>query len=165
MFKRGISAPVVPALLLFCAPALAATSAAGKSHKVDLSGLIDTVSSKGTVGVAGATETDAGTIAGAISGKATGQGAFYQNVTWRPGLQLLATGAAFDASGSVRFKLTAKFVAGPAGAKTLTYSGTATVTGGTGAFTNAHGTLTVSGVTLTADPDAATIKMTGTLTY
>jgi hypothetical protein len=146
------------------APALAATRAAGKRHGVSLSGLIDTVSSKGTLGTPGATETDAGILAGTISGKPTGQGAFYQNAIWESGPRLKATGAAFDANGSVRFKLTAKFVAGST-AGTFRYSGTATVTSGAGAFKNAHGTLKVTGTTLTSDPDAATIDMTGTLKY
>jgi hypothetical protein len=164
MFKRARAALVVPALLAAAAPALAASSAAGTSHKVGLSGLIDTVSSKGTLGAPGATETDAGILAGTISGKATARGAFYQNAVWESGLRLKATGAFFDANGSVRFKLTAQFGAGPTPG-TFSYTGTATVTRGAGAFRNAHGTLNVSGTTLTADPDAATINMAGTLKY
>jgi hypothetical protein len=165
MFKRSLSALLVPALLLLAAPALAAAGTAGESHKVDVKGLLDTISSKGPAGVAGATETDAGVLAGTASGKSIGHGVFYQNATWKSAAQVTATGAIFDAQGSVRFKLAAKFLPGPAGSGTLTYSGTARARGGTGAFTNAHGTLRVSGTTLTSDPDAATIKLTGTLTY
>ncbi|MBV9421475.1 MAG: hypothetical protein JOZ98_01060 [Solirubrobacterales bacterium] len=63
MFKRGILALVVQALLLLVAPTLAAASAAGKSHEVNLRDL-DMVSSTGTLGLPGAIETDAGTLAG-----------------------------------------------------------------------------------------------------
>jgi hypothetical protein len=160
MFRRAISALLVPASLLLTAPALAAASAAAKSQKVNVSGEIDTLSSKGPTGVPGATETDAGILAGTISGKPT-HGAFYQYATFRPGLTLTATGVVFDPSGSIRYKLSAKFV--PVSGGTLKYTGTVTATGGTGVFTNAHGVLSASGTTLTSDPDAATISITGTL--
>jgi hypothetical protein len=104
MFKRALAALVVPAWLAAAAPGLAAARAGGTSHKVSLSGLIDTISSKGTLGTPGATETDAGILAGTISGKPTGQAAFYQNAVWVSGLRLKATGATSDANGSVRFK-------------------------------------------------------------
>ena len=161
MFKRGISALVVPALLLLAAPALATASAA-KGHKVNLSGLIDTLSSTGTTGVPGSTETDAGMLIGTISGKPT-RGAFYQSVGWGSGLTLTGKGVAFDPNGSLRVKVSAKFV--PASGGVFSYTGKATATGGTGVFKDAHGTLTISGTSLTSDPDAATVNMTGTLKY
>ena len=45
MFKRALAALVVPAWLAAAAPGLAAARAGGTSHKVSLSGLIDTISS------------------------------------------------------------------------------------------------------------------------
>jgi hypothetical protein len=162
MFKRGISALVVPALLLLTASAVAAASAGAQSHTVNLRGLIDTISSTGTIGSPGATETDTGILSGTISGKST-KGAFYQYSTWGSGLMLTAHGVVFDPNGSIRYKLSAKFV--PASGGRLSYSGPVTATGGTGVYENVHGRLTTSGTTLKADPDAATISMKGTLTY
>jgi hypothetical protein len=161
MFKRSI-AVLVPVLLL-ALPAVAGASPAANSHTVKLAGLIDTISSKGATGVPGSTESDAGTSTGTISGKPTGTSAFYIQASWGSGLKLTGNGTAFYAAGSVRFKLAAKFV--PASGGTATYTGTLNVTGGTGAFKGAHGTLSTSGTTLTSDPDAATIKVTGKLKY
>lgn len=162
MFRRGISAFAVPALLLLAMPGLASARTATKSHKVNVAGYIDTVTSTGATGVPGTRETDAGLFAGTISGKPI-KGAFYQNSTWGSGLMLTATGVVFDPSGSIRVKLTAKFVPGSGGR--FTYSGTVTANGGTGAYKNAHGTARTSGTTLTSDPDAATFNLTGTLKY
>jgi hypothetical protein len=161
MFKRRISTLVVPALLLLVGPAIA-TASATKRHKVKLSGLIDTLSSKGATGVPRATETDSGILTGTISGKPT-RGAFYQSATWGSGLTLTGKGVAFNPKGSIRFKASVKFV--PASGGTFSYSGKVTATGGTGIFKGARGTLSTSGTTLTSDPDGATIKMTGTLKY
>jgi hypothetical protein len=161
MFKRGI-AVLVPVLLLVL-PAVAGASPAANSHTVKLAGLIDTVSSKGATGVQGSTETDAGISTGTISGKPTGTSAFYLHAIWGSGLKLTGNGTAFYAVGSVRFKLAAKFA--PASGGGFTYTGTITVTGGTGAFKRAHGSLGTSGTTLPSDPDAATINATGTLKY
>jgi hypothetical protein len=160
MFKRGISTLVVPALLLLAAPAVATANA--KSHTVNLRGLIDTISSKGTLGTPGATETDSGILTGTISSKST-QGAFYQYATWGSGLTLTAKGVTFDPNGSIRFKASVKFV--PATGGTFSYSGTVTATDGTGVYKHAHGSLSAKGTTLTSDPDAATISMAGTLKY
>jgi hypothetical protein len=162
IFRRAISALIVPALLLLAAPALATASAAAKSHKVNLNGVIDTVASKGATGTPGATETDVAILAGTISGKST-RGALYQYSTWGSGLTLTGNGVVFDPNGSIRFKTSAKFV--PASGGTATYSGTVTATGGTGAYKHVHGTLRTSGTTLTSDPDAATINVSGTLRY
>ena len=60
-------------------------------------------------------------------------------------------------------KVSAKFV--PASGGVFSYTGKATATGGTGVFKDAHGTLTISGTSMTSDPDAATVNMTGTLKY
>lgn len=162
MSRRGISVFVVPALLLLAMPGLASARTAAKRHKVNVSGYIDTVTSKGTTGVPGSTETDAGLFAATISGKPT-KGAFYQNSTWGSGLMLTAKGVVFDPNGSIRVKLSAKFVPGSGG--TFSYSGTVTATGGTGVYKNAHGTARTSGTTLTSDPDAATFNVTGTFKY
>lgn len=162
MLRRCISAFMVPALLLLAIPAVAGALTAPKSHKVNVSGYIDTVTSKGATGVAGSTETDVGLFTGTISGKSA-KGAFYQSSTWESGLMLTGNGVVFDPNGSIRYKLSAKFVPGTAG--TFTYSGTITATGGTGAFKNAHGTASTSGRTLTSDPDAATFNITGKLKY
>jgi hypothetical protein len=162
MFRRGISAFVVPALLLLAVPGLASARTATKSHKVNVSGYIDTVTSNGATGVPGSTETDAGIFAGTISGKST-KGAFYQNSTWGSGLMLTAKGVVFDPQGSIRVKLSAKFVPGSGG--TFSYSGTVTATGGTGVYKHVHGTASTSGKTLTSDPDAATFNVTGTFKY
>jgi hypothetical protein len=161
MFKRGI-AVLVPVLLL-ALPTVAGASPAAKSHRVSLTGLIDTVTSHGILGTPGATEGDVGSVGGTISGKPTGGGAFYQNSFWGSGLKLTATGTAFDAAGSIRFKSVTKFT--PASGGTFSYTGTVTVTGGTGVFKGARGTLSESGTTLTSDPDAATINLVGKLKY
>lgn len=68
---RNITLLVVPALVLLAAPAVAGASADAKSHPVNLRGLIDTISSKGTTGTPGATETDSGIFGGTISGRST----------------------------------------------------------------------------------------------
>jgi hypothetical protein len=162
MLRRSISAFVVPALLLLAIPAIAGALIATKSHKVNVSGHIDTVTSKGAIGVPGSTEADTGLFTGTVSGKST-KGAFYQNATWGSGLMLTANGVVFDLNGSIRYKLSAKFAVATGG--TFTYAGTITATGGTGAFKNAHGTLSTSGTTLTSDPDAATFNITGKLKY
>jgi hypothetical protein len=162
MFRRGISAFVVPALLLLAMPGLASARTATKRHKVNVSGYIDTVTSNGAIGVPGSTETDAGIFAGTISGKST-KGAFYQNSTWGSGLTLTAKGVVFDPQGSIRVKLTTKFVPGSGG--TFSYSGTITATGGTGVYKHVHGTASTSGKTLTSDSDAARFNVTGTFTY
>ena len=76
---------------------------------------------------------------------------------------LTAKGVVFDPNGSIRVKLSAKFVPGSGG--TFSYSGTVTATGGTGIYKHAHGTASTSGTTLTSDPDAATFNVTGTFKY
>lgn len=162
MFRRAISALVIPALLLLAAPALAAAGTAVKRHKVSLSGLIDTVASKGATGTPGATETDVAILAGKVSGKST-RGALYQHSTFGSGLTLTGNGVVFDPNGSIRFKTSVKFV--PASGGTFKYSGTVTATGGTGVYKHVHGTLSTSGTTLTTDSDAATFNVSGTLRY
>jgi hypothetical protein len=154
---------VIPTLaLLAVVPAFAGATTHATSHKVKLSGLIDTLSSTGTVGVAGSKETDTGLLSGTISGKSV-TGAFYQTVTWGSGLTLKGNGMAFDPNGSLRATVAAKFTISGA---TESYTGTIKVTGGTGAYKGAHGTLQASGKAPTAsDPDAATINISGTLKY
>ena len=146
--------------------ALASRAPAGrtatKSHKVNVSGYIDTVTSNGATGMPGSTETDGGIFTGTISGKST-KGAFYQNSTWGSGLMLTAKGVIFDPKGSIRFKASTKFVAGSGG--TFSYTGTVTATGGTGLYRRVHGTVSTTGTTLTSDPHAATFNVTGTFKY
>lgn len=89
--------------------------------------------------------------------------AFYQYATFGSGLTLTGNGVAFDPSGSIRFKVPAKFA--PAAGGTVSYAGTFTATGGTGIYKDAHGTLSISGTTLTSDPDGATFNESGTLKY
>ena len=162
MFRRGISALVVPALLLLAAPAVA--TAGAESHTINLHGLIDTISSKGNAAAAapGATETDSGVLTGTISGKST-RVALYQYATWGSGLTLTSKGVAFDPDGSIRFEHSDKFVGATRG--TLSWSGTVTATGGTGVYKHAHGSLSTKITTLTSDADAVTISMVGTLKY
>jgi hypothetical protein len=81
MFRRGMATFVVPTLLLLAVAGLASARIATKSHKVNVSGYIDTVTSNGATGAPGSTETDAGIFSGTISGEST-KGAFYQNSTW-----------------------------------------------------------------------------------
>ena len=161
MRKRSVVALGGLALLVsVLAPA--GVSPAATRHSVVLNGVLDTVSSTGPVGVAGTKETDAGIFSGTISGKPT-KGAVYQTATWGPGLTLTATGSAFDASGSIRGRASAKFTTHPGGA--LTYTSTLTVTGGTGRYKNAHGTLRLSGAVLLSDSDAASLHLAGSITY
>lgn len=159
MLQRRI-AVLVPALLLALSP-VAAAATATHSFKVKLRGVVYTATSKGPVRAPGSTEGDVGSLSGTISGKGTGDAALLEDAVWTSGLRVTATGALFDASGSMTFKVSAKFVATPSGG--FTYSGSFTVTKGTRAFKGAHGKLKISGKTLASDPEAATLSIIGNL--
>lgn len=161
MFKRSLFA-IVSLAVLVGALAFAGASPAATTHKVALSGVIDTVSSSGPDGVTGTKETAAGIFSGTISGKPT-KGASYQTATWGPGLTLTGKGVALTASGSIRARFSSKFTAQAGGGFSVT--STLTVTGGTGSYKNAHGTLRGSGAVLSSDPDATRFHLTGRISY
>lgn len=134
------------------------------SHRVNLSGEIETLSSTGAVGATGTKDTDAGILDGTISGSPAFSGALRQEVTWGTALAITAKGTVFGPDGSLRFSLTGKFAPRPAGGIALT--GKASVTDGTGGYKHALGTLRVTGVaTIAPGVTKATLKLTGTLRY
>lgn len=140
----------------------AGVSAAATSHRVAISGVLDTVSSTGPLGAPGSKETGAGIFSATISGKRT-KGASYQTGTWGPGLTLTGSAVAFNPSGSIRARFTSKFTTTAGGG--LRYTSTLTVTGGTGSYKNAHGTLKASGAVLSSDSDATSFHATGRIKY
>jgi hypothetical protein len=161
--KRIVFVTVVAAVLV-AVPAFAGAKSKARSHTVKLSGLIDTLSSTGTVGVPGTKETDSGILDGTVSGRPVGRAAFYQTVTWGSGLTLAGKGTAFDTLGSFTFQVTAKFRVNSDA--TESYAGKLTITSGTGLYSNAHGVVPISGIAPTAsDSDGATIRLTGKITY
>lgn len=163
MFKRIVFAVAVVASLAVT-PALAGAKLHAKSHTVKFSGVIDTLSSTGAVGVPGTRETDSGILDGKLSGRSVGRAAFYQTSTWGPGLTLAGSGRVFNPLGSIKFKATATFTVNPNA--TESYTGQLKVTGGTGRYRNAHGTVKVAGnAPADGDSDAATISLTGKISY
>jgi hypothetical protein len=163
VFKRVASVAAV-VVTLVAVPAFAGARPHAKSHTVKLSGLIDTLSSTGAVGVPGTKETDSGILNGTVSGRSVGPAAFYQTVTWGSRLTLAGKGRAFNTLGSLAFKVTAKFTVNSN--STESYSGKFTITGGTGLYRNAHGLVQISGIAPTpSDDDGATIRLTGKITY
>jgi hypothetical protein len=154
------------ALLLIPATALGGRKTAVVSHHVNLRGELEAISSTGKIGVAGTKDTDAGLLDGTISGSPHWSGALRQVATWGAGLTLTSHGTAFSSSGTLRFTLAGKFTAGTT---SLVLTGTLTVTGGTGSYKNAHGTLRVTGAALLSSVASGspkvTVTLTGTLRY
>ncbi len=155
-----IAAGIV-ALLLIPAIALGGRKAPVVAHHVSLTGELEAITSTGTIGVAGTKDTDAGLLDGTISGSPRWSGALRQVATWGTGLTLTSHGTAFSSSGTLRFTLAGKFT--PAGTS-LALSATLTVTGGTGTYKGAHGTLRVAGAATTASVASGSPKVTVTLT-
>lgn len=99
MSKRTVFAIAVVASLAVT-PAFASAKLHAKSHTVKLSGLIETLSSTGAVGVPGTRDTDSGILDGKLSGRSVGRAAFYQTSTWGPGLTLVGSGRVLTRSGA-----------------------------------------------------------------
>ena len=156
---------IVP-LLLIPAAAIGGRKAAVLSHHVSLTGELEAISSTGTIGVAGTKDTDAGLLDGTISGSPRWSGALRQVATWGAGLTLTSHGTAFSSSGTLRFTLAGKFTPG---GTSLVLTGTLTVTGGTGSYKQAHGSLRVTGAALVSSVASGnpkvTVTLTGTLRY
>jgi hypothetical protein len=135
-------------------------------HHVSLTGVLEAVSSTGKIGVSGTKDTDAGLLDGTVSGSPRWSGALRQVATWGPDLTLTSTGTAFSATGSLRFTLAGKFTPGTT---SLALNGTLTVTGGTGSYNHARGTLHVTGGALLSSVASGspkvTVTLTGTLRY
>ena len=128
------------------------------------SGVIDTLSSTGAIGVPGTRDTDSGILDGTVSGRSVGRAAFYQTATWGSGLTLVGSGRVFNPLGSIKFKATATWTVHPNA--TESYIGKLKVTSGTGLYRSAHGTVNVTGsAPADGDSDAATISLTGKITY
>ena len=134
------------------------------SHKVQLAGMIEALSSTGTIGTPGVRDTDAGILDGRIAGSPHYSGALRQVVTWSSGLSLTSRGTVFAVSGSLRFRLTGKFTPKPAGR--LALNGRLAVTGGTGLYAGARGTLRVTGLaSLKSGTGESTFDLSGSLLY
>jgi len=162
---RSGAVAVALGVLSVVAPAatLGAPAPAVSSHKVSLAGKIEAVSSTGKIGVPGVRDTDAGILDGTISGSPRWHGAVRQVATWGSGLAITSKGTAFAANGSLRFTLAGKFTPGPTGVK---LTGKLVVTGGTGSYNRARGTLRVTGTaSLTSGTGESTFDLTGTLRY
>ena len=162
MHKRSIWAVIALGSLL-AVPALAGASSSGTSHQVKLTGLRDGLwsnSSVAGVGLPGTEYIVTGTASGTIGGNATGEGTFYENAKWLSFVEAKGTGALLMPNGSISYKGLAKNA--PA-----SYTETATVTGGTGAYRHASGTLKISGKSahMPGDKDVSTNNVTGTLNY
>ena len=163
MSKRTVFAIAVVASLAVT-PAFASAKLHAKSHTVKLSGLIETLSSTGAVGVPGTRDTDSGILDGKLSGRSVGRAAFYQTSTWGPGLTLVGSGRVFNPLGSIKFKATATWTVNPNA--TESYTGKLKVTGGSGLYRNAHGTVNVAGdAPANGNSNVATISVTGKITY
>ncbi len=161
----------VMVVVITCVSVLSPTMAAAhskpltvKSHRVSLSGAIETLSTTGTPGVAGVKDTDAGILDGTISRSPRFDGALRQVVTWGQALAITARGKIFGDQGSLRFKLTGKFAPNPGGG--LGLSAKVTVVGGTGMYAGAHGMLQATGAaTVGSGSPKSTLKLTGTVRY
>jgi hypothetical protein len=154
------------ALLLIPAAAFGGRKLPVVGHHVSLAGELEAISSTGKIGVAGTKDTDAGLLDGTISGSPRWSGALRQVATWGAGLTLTSYGTAFSNSGTLRFTLAGKFTAG---GTSLVLTGALTVTGGTGNYKHAHGTLRVTGGALLSSVASGspkvTVTITGTLRY
>lgn len=163
MSKRIVFVVAVVASLAVT-PALAGARLHAKSHTMKFSGVIDTLSSTGPIGVPGTKDTDSGILDGTVSGRSVGRAAFYQTSTWGSGLTLVGSGRVFNPLGSIKFKATATWTVNLNA--TESYTGKLKVTGGTGLYRGAHGTVKVAGTApANGDSDAATISLTGKITY
>ncbi len=146
------------------AAAFGAGRPAVSSHKVDLKGEIETLSSTGAIAVAGTKDTDAGILDGTVAGSPRWSGALRQVVTWGPALKIRSKGTAFDTAGTLRFTFTGRFAPEPSGGLALIAS--MAVTGGSGSYNHAHGTLRVTGIASVAPGSTrSTFDLTGTLRY
>ncbi|MGA2012816.1 MAG: hypothetical protein ABSH51_20090 [Solirubrobacteraceae bacterium] len=164
-------APLAAVLAAVAVPASAVASARVlrpitkiTAHKVSLTGHVEALSSTGTIGTPGVKDTDAGILDGTISGTPRWEGAITQVATWSTGLAITTTGTAFNTDGALRFTLSGKFTARSPGE--LALRGRMAVTGGTGIYAGAHGTLAVSG-TAVASPATTKLafRLTGTLSF
>jgi hypothetical protein len=126
---------------------------------VSVTGDVATLVSTGTIAVAGTVDTDAGTLDGTIGG-ARVSGALRQRETWGSGLAISGPGTAFFASGTLRYTLSGKFLA-PA----LVFTGSIKVTGGSGRYAEASGTLPVTGSATVTAGTKLTLSITGKLRY
>lgn len=159
-----ITAIILALGLLPATAALGGPKRAISTHHVSLAGAVDTVSLTGTLGVPGTRDTDAGILDGTVSPGPPWSGALRQVVTWGPGLTIKSKGTAFAVQGTLRFTLTGKFTPRSAGGFAIT--GKLVVTGGTGTYKHARGTLRVTGAApLGSDADASTFDLAGTLRY
>jgi hypothetical protein len=146
------------------AAALGRAKPAVPSHRVNLTGVIETLSSTGPIATLGTKDTDAGILDGTVTASPRWSGALRQVVTWGSGLAITAKGTAFNGDGSLRFTLTGKFAGRPAGGLGLT--GKMTVTGGTGRYQHAQGTLRVTGIaTIAPGVTKSTFDLAGSLRY
>jgi hypothetical protein len=167
MSKRLIWAFLALASLL-AVPTLAGASGASSAtaHQVDLRGLRDGLWTNSPTGLGSGFPGDklivVGTTSGTIGGKPTGQGAFYEKLTFGHSMmKATGRGALLFPNGSISLK-----------ERTLkntsdSYVLTAKVTGGTGTYQNASGKLTISGSAkrFKYDKDVSTNNVTGTLNY
>jgi len=142
----------------------ASTRPAPRSHVVHLSGWIDTVLTTGTIGVKGTRDTDAGILQGSVSGAPRWNGAIAQVVTWGSGLKITARGTAFDVHGTLRYSISGHFT--PSAKAGLVLSGTLTVSGGTGIYARAKGTLRLAGTApVGSDAEDSTFDLSGKLRF
>jgi hypothetical protein len=159
------------AAVLVCLGALApgvglahSKPAALKTHQFNLSGAIETLSTTGAIATPGVKDTDAGILDGTISKSPHFSGALRQVVTWGNALAITAKGTVFGPSGSLRFKLTGKFA--PTPGVGLALSAKVTVTGGTGVYSGARGSLKASGVaSVSGGSTKSSLKLTGKVRY
>jgi hypothetical protein len=151
---------------LLAVPTIAGASGSSSTtpHPVKLSGLRDGLwsnSGSSIFGLPGAKIMITGTASGTIGGTPTGQGAFYEKGTVISLTKWKGHGVYLFANGSISFnertvKNTPK-----------SYILTAIVTGGTGAYKDASGKLTISGKArhFLYDEDVSSNNVTGTLNY
>ncbi len=165
--RSTAAVPVLTALAIAAAvtPAVTPAAAAARvlrritAHKVSLTGHVEALSSTGQIGTPGVKDTDAGILDGTIAGEPAWAGALTQVGTWGQHLAITTKGTAFNADGALRFTITGRFGIGTTGELALT--GTMRVTGGTGVYAGAHGTLKVAGTTVDSP---TTSKLAFTLT-
>lgn len=131
-----------------------AFAAKAKNHKVNV-----TVTATGLVAANGVT-----TVVGTVTGKPfRGEGAIVYRVKAAPGGKLAAKVRAFSTLGSLSGTTLVTSTAGPNGSST--YTGTAKVTGGTGAYAHAKGSnLKVTGGIASATAPLV-VKITGSVKY
>jgi hypothetical protein len=160
MSKKRVTSVVLTAALVVGGISVAE---AKTSHKFNATVKAANITKTGTPPAAGSSQVQAGTLTSSLGGGAsTGKQAFAAGTG--PGkFAFTGTNKFFTGSGSIRGSV--KGAGGLQSNGTITFTGTESVTGGTGRYAGARGKLTFTGFLPSVTATVVTVKFKGTITY